>query len=53
MPRVTVRVGLGSHTIRLELNSSSADQEASVILAYPNLHIAPWTAKELPHLALL
>lgn len=51
--RVTVQVGLGSHTIRLELNSSSADQEASVILTYPNLHIAPWTAEELPHLALL
>lgn len=53
LSRVTIQVGLGSHTIRLVLNSSSADQEASVILAYPNLHIAPWTAQELPHIALL
>ncbi|GAT32291.1 ADP-ribosylglycohydrolase [Terrimicrobium sacchariphilum] len=53
LSRVAVTVGSGVHAIRLELNSSSAEQEASVILAYPNLHIAPWTAQELPHPALL
>ena len=35
----------------LELNSLDPKQEASVILAYPNLQICPWTADELPHAA--
>jgi len=47
-----VAIGTGTHTIRLELNSSN-DQEASVLLTYPNLHIAPWTQEELPHPASL
>ena len=46
---VEVRVEPGSHSFRLELNISAEDQEASVILTYPNQHIAPWTFKELPY----
>ena len=49
--RVSVNVGTGKHTVRVELNSRSAGQEASVVLAYPNLHIAPWTSEEIPHKA--
>jgi ADP-ribosylglycohydrolase len=49
--RVRVCPGKGSHRIRLELGTSSSQQEASVILAYPDLHIAPWTAEELPERA--
>lgn len=43
----------GVHRLRLELGSRSATQEATVLLAYANLHIAPWTSKELPHPATL
>ncbi len=46
--RVQVQVADGGHEVRLELNSREEDQEASVILCYPNLHICPWTAEELP-----
>ena len=45
--------GPGTHEVRLELNARDPRQEASVILAYPNLHIAPWTPEELPDRALL
>lgn len=41
------------YTVHLELGSTDPSQDASVILAYPNLHIAPWTAGELPHPAKL
>ena len=51
--RIRVTPGAGSHDVRLELNSLAPRQEASVILAYPNLHICPWTKEELPHAALL
>jgi ADP-ribosylglycohydrolase len=43
----------GVHEMRLELNRRDAAQDASVILAYPNEHLAPWTASELPEQALL
>lgn len=46
--RVSVNPGPGKHIVRLELNSRDSTEEASVLLAYPNLHIAPWTAQELP-----
>lgn len=42
-----------TYTVRLELAERNPTQEASVILIYPNFHIAPWTAAELPHLARL
>ncbi len=45
--------GRGTHRVRLELNRCDANQEAAVLLAYPNKHLAPWTAGELPHLARL
>lgn len=51
--RITVKGTKDKHTMRLELNSNSPTQEASVTLAYPNLHIAPWTKGELPHQAIL
>jgi ADP-ribosylglycohydrolase len=43
----------GSHRVRIELGSRAADQEATVLLAYANLHICPWTERELPNHALL
>lgn len=51
--RFQVRLEGGVHDVRLELNSRDPQQEASVILAYPNLHICPWTKEELPGAALL
>jgi len=39
------------HEVRLELASHDPAQEASVMLAYPNLHLCPWTASELPRAA--
>ena len=45
---VRFRPGKGSHRMRLELGSTDSGQEASLILAYPDLHIAPWTRDELP-----
>ncbi|EIQ00607.1 ADP-ribosylglycohydrolase [Opitutaceae bacterium TAV1] len=39
------------HRVRVELASRDPEQEASVILIYPNRHIAPWTTEEIPHLA--
>lgn len=51
--RIRVHPSAGTHEIRLELGSSSSEQDASVLLAYPNLHIAPWTRSELPRQALL
>ena len=46
--RVRVSAGVGAHEVRLELNGRDPQQDASVILAYPNFHICPWTAEELP-----
>jgi len=51
--RVTVNPGTGAHEVRLELTSHDPQQDASVILAYPNFHICPWTAEELPNAAVL
>jgi hypothetical protein len=51
--RIRVTPGEGSHEVRLELNSRDPRQDASVILAYPNMHICPWTKEELPHAAIL
>jgi hypothetical protein len=41
----------GHHELRLELLSKDENQEAAVILTYPNRHIAPWTATDLPDAA--
>jgi ADP-ribosylglycohydrolase len=49
--RIRVSLGAGLHDIRLELNSHDPQQKASVILAYHNLHLAPWTQDELPQVA--
>jgi ADP-ribosylglycohydrolase len=43
----------GVHRVRIELGSRSVTQEATVLLAYSNLHIAPWTAQDIAHPALL
>lgn len=48
--RVRVTPLTGTHAVRLELTSNDPQQEASVILAYPNLHSCPWTEYELPNL---
>ena len=49
--RARVSPGVGLHEIRVELASRDSRQEASVLLAYPNQHIAPWTVNELPSAA--
>ncbi len=51
--RVAISPGVGRHEIRLELNRQNPRQEAAVLLAYPNLHLCPWTASELPRAARL
>ncbi len=51
--RQTVKLPAGKHEVRLELNKKDPEQDATVYLAYPNLHIAPWTIEELPKLAQL
>jgi len=51
--RACVSPGVGTHIVRLELNSHASSQDASVVLAYPNLHICPWTNEELPDAAVL
>jgi ADP-ribosylglycohydrolase len=51
--RILFHPTVGIHEVRLDLGSTSPEQEASVILAYPNLHIAPWVSPELPHAAIL
>lgn len=43
----------GVHYVRIELGSRSAGQEATVRLAYANLHLCPWTARGIPHAAVL
>lgn len=48
---VIINPGPGSHEIRLELSSASIAQETSVILAYENYHLAPWSKQELPFLS--
>ena len=51
--RVRVQAPAGPHQMRLELASNDPSQDASVILTYPNFHLCPWTAEELPHKAIL
>ena len=51
--RQTVKLPAGPHEVRLELYEKDPEQDATVFLAYPNLHIAPWTAEELPMMAQL
>ncbi|MFA7345820.1 MAG: ADP-ribosylglycohydrolase family protein [Terrimicrobiaceae bacterium] len=51
--RVRVNPGAGTHEVRLELKSLSPQQDACVILAYPNFHICPWTKEELSNSAVL
>lgn len=48
-----VEVSPGAHHMRLELASREIEQAGSVILAYPNFHLSPWLAEELPHAARL
>ena len=43
----------GTHRVRVELGASSDQQDATVLLAYKNLHIAPWTPQEIPYPAQL
>jgi hypothetical protein len=43
----------GFHRVRIELHTANRLQDATVLLAYPNLHLAPWTRAELPDEALL
>ena len=43
----------GPHRMRIELGSSDAGQDATVLLAYANLHLCPWTGEELPNHAVL
>ena len=45
--------GIGSHAVKLELNSCDAAQDVTVLLAYPDYHLCPWTAGELPYRAQL
>ncbi|MBC2603412.1 ADP-ribosylglycohydrolase family protein [Puniceicoccus vermicola] len=42
-----------SYRVRLELNSRSADQEASAYIGLPNYHITTWDGSVLPHAATL
>ncbi len=51
--RVLLTPGAGSHAVRLELDSREEGQDATVMLAYPDLHLCPWTAQELPDRARL
>lgn len=44
----TVEITPGAHVVRLELGSQSEKQNAGVLLAYPNQHLCPWTAEEIP-----
>jgi len=37
------------HQLRVELESRDASQEACVVLASADLHLAPWSADVLPH----
>jgi hypothetical protein len=51
--RVHINPSVGKHTVRVELTSNAAEQEASIILTYPNFHLCPWTRAELPSRAIL
>lgn len=51
--RASFTPSFGPHRVRIELGSHSAEQEATVLLAYANLHICPWTEREIPNHAML
>lgn len=42
---------VGPHRVRVVLNGNDPRHEAAVMLAYPNLHLCPWTEQELPEAA--
>jgi hypothetical protein len=50
---IDVHPAAGEHTVRVELNSQDPSQQASVLLAIPNLHLCAWTNLPLPHPAML
>jgi ADP-ribosylglycohydrolase len=51
--RASTKPESGTFQVRVELKAKTPEQDASVILVYPNLHICPWTREELPHAAKL
>lgn len=51
--RIEVTPGKGLHRVRLDLDSKSSRQDATVILTYPDLHIRPWTSSDIPDRAIL
>lgn len=51
--RKEVIPGKGRHRLKVVLDTGSADQDASVLLTYPDLHICPWSPRELPDRAIL
>ena len=53
LSRASFTPSAGTQRMRLELGSSDAHQDATVLLAYANLHICPWTEHELPNHAVL
>ena len=53
LSRVAFNTSSSRHRVRVELGARDSGQEASVLLAYANLHLAPWTFAELPHPATL
>jgi ADP-ribosylglycohydrolase len=46
--RASFTPSAGSHRVRVELGSTAANQDATVLLAYDNLHVCPWTEQEMP-----
>lgn len=46
--RAQIRSGHSLRHLRLDLESRSPTQDATVILTYPNFHLCPWTKQELP-----
>ena len=51
--RKEITPGRGRHRLKVVLDIKSAGQDASILLTYPDLHICPWSADELPHQAIL
>jgi ADP-ribosylglycohydrolase len=51
--RTMLNANRGTHEIRLDLGGRNGTQDATVLLAYPNLHLAPWTQEEIEHPARL
>jgi ADP-ribosylglycohydrolase len=51
--RVAFTPGRGVHRVRLELGAADPRQKATVLLTYPNFHLCPWTAEEIPQAATL